>query len=92
MVYANENMSNILRLFASEAKELGIIIVCRDDVQPDKSVVYMQDSLKLETTILHGNDSPFFSLILAKFYLVVVARVLSDLFLDSVPQFDHVSL
>ena len=66
--------------------------MCRDDVQSDKPVVYMEDSLKLETAILHGNDSPSFSEILAKFYLVVVARILSDLFLDSVLQFDHVSL
>ena len=76
----------------SEAEELGIIIVRRDDVQPHKTIVYMQDSLKLETTILHGNDSPSLPEILAKFYVVPVASVLSDLFLNSALQFNHVSL
>ena len=54
--------------------------------------MYMKDSLKLETAVLHGNDSPLLSEVLAKLCLITVARILPNLFLDSVLQFDHVSL
>ena len=76
----------------SKPIKLGIVVVCRNDVQPDKLFMNIKDRLKFDSLLFHAENRPHFSLVLTKFNLVTCSSVLSNFLCYSVLKFNHVPL